>query len=129
MSSKDKRSDDRLRALVVDDSQIMRQKIVDILENNDVLVIGQARNGAEALNLYKTGKPDFVTMDITMEQVDGIEATRKIVDFDPDAQVMIVSALNHQERLFKAIQAGARGSIVKPFDEDELIDAINAMFD
>ncbi|MCP5008282.1 MAG: response regulator, partial [Planctomycetes bacterium] len=84
-----------------------------------------AANGREALVQYKELKPDVVTMDMVMPEVDGIQATRDILEFDEDAKVVIVSGIEQKETLMKAIKAGASSYIVKPFEPDRVISTLN----
>ncbi|MDP4088232.1 MAG: response regulator [Bacillota bacterium] len=112
------------RVLIVDDAAFMRMMIKDILEKNGFEVIGEANNGVKAVEIYKKEKPDVVTMDITMPDMDGIEAVRQIKAFDPAAKVIMCSAMGQQTMVMDAIRAGARDFIVKPFQSDRVLEAI-----
>ena len=112
------------RVLIVDDAAFMRMMIKDILEKNGFEVIGEASNGIKAVELYKKDKPDIVTMDITMPDMDGIEAVKEIKEFDPSAKVIMCSAMGQQTMVMDAIRAGARDFIVKPFQADRVLEAI-----
>lgn len=112
------------RVLIVDDAAFMRMMIKDILEKNGFQVIGEANNGLKAVELYKKEKPDIVTMDITMPDMDGIEAVKVIRAFDPAAKVIMCSAMGQQTMVMDAIRAGARDFIVKPFQPDRVLEAI-----
>ena len=112
------------RVLIVDDAAFMRMMIKDILEKNGFEVIGEANNGVKAVEMYKKDKPDVVTMDITMPDMDGIEAVRQIKAFDPGAKVIMCSAMGQQTMVMDAIRAGARDFIVKPFQQDRVLEAI-----
>ena len=112
------------RVLIVDDAAFMRMMIKDILEKNGFEVIGEANNGIKAVEIYKKEKPDVVTMDITMPDMDGIEAVRQIKAFDPAAKVIMCSAMGQQTMVMDAIRAGARDFIVKPFQSDRVLEAI-----
>ncbi len=112
------------RVLIVDDAAFMRMMIKDILEKNGFQVIGEANNGLKAVELYKKEKPDIVTMDITMPDMDGIEAVKAIKAFDPAAKVIMCSAMGQQTMVMDAIRAGARDFIVKPFQADRVLEAI-----
>ena len=103
----------------------MRMMIKDILEKNGFNVIGEASNGLEAIELYKKEKPDIVTMDITMPKVDGIEAVKLIKEYDNEAKIIMCSAMGQQAMVMDAIRAGAKDFIVKPFQADRVIEAIN----
>lgn len=112
------------RVLIVDDATFMRMMIKDILEKNSFEVVGEADNGLKAVELYKAEKPDVVTMDITMPDMDGIEAVKAIRDFDPAAKIIMCSAMGQQTMVMDAIKAGAKDFIVKPFQADRVIEAI-----
>ena len=112
------------KVLIVDDASFMRMMIKDILQKNGFEVIGEAANGIEAVNLYKKEKPDVVTMDITMPDMDGIEAVKEIRAFDPNAKVIMCSAMGQQSMVMDAIKSGAEDFIVKPFQADRVLEAI-----
>ncbi|WP_055668157.1 response regulator [Desnuesiella massiliensis] len=112
------------RVLIVDDAAFMRMMIKDILEKNGFEVVGEASNGIKAVEMYKKDKPDIVTMDITMPDMDGIEAVKQIKAFDPAAKVIMCSAMGQQTMVMDAIRAGARDFIVKPFQADRVLEAI-----
>jgi two-component system chemotaxis response regulator CheY len=112
------------RVLIVDDAAFMRMMIKDILEKNGFEVVGEASNGIKAVELFKKEKPDVVTMDITMPDMDGIEAVKEIKAFDPAAKVIMCSAMGQQTMVMDAIRAGARDFIVKPFQADRVLEAI-----
>ena len=112
------------KVLIVDDAAFMRMMIKDILEKNGFDVVGEACNGLVAVDLYKKEKPDVVTMDITMPDMDGIEAVKAIKEFDPNAKIIMCSAMGQQSMVMDAIKAGARDFIVKPFQADRVLEAI-----
>ena len=112
------------RVLIVDDAAFMRMMIKDILQKNGFEVVGEASNGIEAVDLYKKEKPDVVTMDITMPDMDGIEAVKEIKKFDSDAKVIMCSAMGQQSMVMDAIKSGAKDFIVKPFQADRVLEAI-----
>ncbi|MDF2504143.1 MULTISPECIES: response regulator [Clostridium] len=112
------------KVLIVDDAAFMRMMIKDILEKNGFEVIGEASNGAKAVEMYKKERPDVVTMDITMPDMDGIEAVKEIKEFDPTARVIMCSAMGQQTMVMDAIKAGAKDFIVKPFQSDRVLEAI-----
>lgn len=111
------------KVLIVDDAAFMRMMIKDILEKNGFEVVGEANNGIKAVELYKKEKPDVVTMDITMPDMDGIEAVKEIKSIDPDAKVIMCSAMGQQTMVMDAIKAGAKDFIVKPFQPDRVLEA------
>lgn len=112
------------KVLIVDDAAFMRMMIKDILSNNGYEIIGEANNGLKAVELYKKERPDIVTMDITMPDMDGITAVKEIKKIDPSARVIMCSALGQQSMVMDAIQAGARDFIVKPFQPDRVLEAL-----
>lgn len=112
------------KILIVDDAAFMRMMIKDILEKNGYEVIGEANNGIKAVELYKKERPDVVTMDITMPDMDGIQAVKAIRAIDPTAKVIMCSAMGQQSMVMDAIKSGARDFIVKPFQPDRVLEAI-----
>lgn len=110
--------------LIVDDAAFMRMMIKDILGKNGYTIVGEAENGEKAVELYATLKPDLVTMDITMPEMDGITAVKEIRKNDPKAVIIMCSAMGQQAMVIDAIQAGARDFIVKPFQPDRVLEAI-----
>lgn len=110
--------------LIVDDAAFMRMMIKDILTKNGYNVIGEAENGAKAFEKYNELKPDLVLMDITMPEVDGIAALKKIKGADPNALIIMCSAMGQQAMVIEAIQGGAKDFIVKPFQPDRVLEAV-----
>lgn len=113
------------RILIVDDAIFMRMKLKDILEKNGYEVVAEAQNGKEAIEKYKTERPDLVTMDITMPEMDGVAALKGIMAVDPNAKVIMCSAMGQQSMVMEAIQAGALDFIVKPFDNERVFKSLN----
>ena len=109
------------RLLVVDDAMLMRKMIRDVAIEAGWEVAGEARNGAEAVELYDRLRPDLVTMDVVMPEMSGLEALRRIRAVDPDAQVVMVTALDQKQTLMESIRDGAIDFIVKPFDRGRVI--------
>ncbi|RXT15124.1 response regulator [Ammoniphilus sp. CFH 90114] len=110
--------------LIVDDAAFMRMMIKEILTKNGYTVVGEASDGAQAVEKYKELKPDLVTMDITMPEMDGITALKEIKKVDSSAKVIMCSAMGQQAMVIDAIQAGAKDFVVKPFQADRVIEAI-----
>ncbi|GAB1355832.1 MAG TPA: response regulator [Candidatus Rifleibacterium sp.] len=110
--------------LIVDDAAFMRMMIKDILSKNGYEVLGEAQTGKEAVELYQKLKPDLVTMDITMPEMNGIDAVKAIKKLDPAARIIMCSAMGQQAMVIDAIQAGARDFIVKPFQPNRVIEAV-----
>lgn len=112
------------KILVVDDAAFMRMMIKDIIVENDYEVIGEATNGIEAVSKYEELRPDLVTMDITMPEMDGITALKEIKKNDSGAKVIMCSAMGQQSMVIESIQSGAIDFIVKPFQAERLVQAI-----
>jgi two-component system chemotaxis response regulator CheY len=112
------------RVLIVDDAAFMRMMIKDILVKNGFEISGEAPNGLKAIELYKAEKPDVVTLDITMPEMDGIQALKEIRSFDPSSKVIMCSAMGQQAMVMEAIKSGAKDFIVKPFQSERVLEAI-----
>ena len=110
--------------LVCDDAAFMRMMIKDILTKNGYNVAGEAENGAKAVEKYTEVKHDLVLMDITMPEMDGIQALKKIKELDPKAMVIMCSAMGQQAMVIESIQSGAKDFIVKPFQADRVLEAV-----
>jgi two-component system chemotaxis response regulator CheY len=110
--------------LICDDAAFMRMMIKDILTKNGYNVVGEAENGAKAVEKYQETKPDLVLMDITMPEMDGIQALKKIKSMDPNASVVMCSAMGQQAMVIESIQSGARDFIAKPFQPDRVLEAV-----
>ena len=113
------------KILVCDDSVLARKQLMDaVKEVSDGAVFIEGKNGSEAIELYKTEKPDLVFMDIVMPEKDGNAALSEIREFDKDATIIIVSSVGTQEQLKKAIQLGAKDIIQKPFEKNQIKEII-----
>jgi len=110
--------------LIVDDAAFMRMMIKDVLTKNGFTVCGEAENGARAVEKYKEHNPDLVIMDITMPEMDGIQAVREIKKVNGSARIIMCSAMGQQAMVIEAIQAGAKDFIVKPFQAERIIEAV-----
>ena len=110
--------------LICDDAAFMRMMIKDILTKNGYNIVGEAENGAKAVEKYAELKPDLVLMDITMPEMDGIEALKKIKAADANASIIMCSAMGQQAMVIESIQAGAKDFIVKPFQADRVLEAV-----
>ena len=115
------------RVLVVDDAMFMRSTIKNILLKNDFEVIGEASNGMAAVTLFRELNPDIVTLDVTMPIMNGLSALKAIIEIDPEASCVVLSAMGQQEIVKEAILAGAKGFIVKPFHEETVVRALEAL--
>lgn len=105
--------------LIVDDSQFMRRMLKGIIEPLGFTVT-EAENGLDAIDKYQILKPDLVTMDITMPEMDGIEAVKAIKDIDPDANIVMISAMGQKSYVQEAIRYGAKDFVVKPFERERV---------
>jgi len=115
------------KVLVVDDALFMRKMLSDILKKEGIEVCGEAENGKEAIDKYQQLKPDLVTMDIVMpkmEEIDGVAAVKEIMKTDPQAKIIMVSAMGQHSLVVEAIQAGAKDFVTKPFQPSRVIEAI-----
>ncbi len=110
--------------LICDDAAFMRMMIKDILSKNGYNVVGEAENGAIAVEKYMELKPDLALMDITMPEMDGIQALKKIKEKDSNASVIMCSAMGQQAMVIESIQSGAKDFIVKPFQADRVLEAV-----
>lgn len=110
--------------LIVDDASFMRMMIKDILTKNGFEVVGEAENGIKAVEKFKELNPELVIMDITMPEMDGIQAVKEIKNVDSNSKIIMCSAMGQQAMVIEAIQAGAKDFIVKPFQADRVIEAV-----
>lgn len=110
--------------LICDDAAFMRMMIKDILTKNGYNVAGEAENGMKAVEKFKEVNPDLVLMDITMPEMDGIQALKEIKKLDDGAKVIMCSAMGQQAMVIESIQAGAKDFIVKPFQAERVIEAV-----
>jgi two-component system, chemotaxis family, chemotaxis protein CheY len=117
------------RVLIVDDSLLMRRLVRNALEPAGWAVVGEAADGFEAVEKYQQCQPDAVTLDITMPGCDGLSAVRSILEIDPKAKVVVVSALNQSKLIAQAIRDGALGYVAKPFLPEHLQEAVREVMD
>ena len=110
--------------LICDDAAFMRMMIKDILTKNGYNIAGEAENGVKAVEKYQETKPDLVLMDITMPEMDGIQALKAIKAADANALIIMCSAMGQQAMVIESIQAGAKDFIVKPFQADRVLEAV-----
>ena len=115
------------RVMVVDDAMFMRASLKMMLEKNGYEIAGEAENGAVAVQKYKEIKPDVVTMDITMPEMDGLQALKLIKQFDANAKVVVVSAMGQEPVVKEAILSGAKSFIVKPYKEDFVLKTLSTL--
>ena len=112
------------QVMIVDDAAFMRATLKDLLTKGGFQVVCEAINGKDAIDKYKVHKPNIVTMDITMPEMDGIQALKGIRELDPEAKVIMCSAIGQQANVLESIKSGAKDFIVKPFQPDRVLDAI-----
>jgi Response regulator containing CheY-like receiver domain and AraC-type DNA-binding domain len=115
------------RVLVVDDAAFMRLSIKTMLEKNGFQVVGEAENGRIAIKKYAELSPDIVTLDITMPDMDGIEALKAIMKLNPGAKIIMITAMGQECMVKEAIIAGAKGFLVKPFKEEAVVNALKKL--
>jgi two-component system chemotaxis response regulator CheY len=113
------------RVLVVDDAAFMRKMVTDALAGGGHEVVGEAGNGAEAITQYQELRPEVMTLDITMPEKDGLAALREIIALDPSAKVVMCSALGQESKVLESIKLGAKDFVVKPFQPDRVLAAID----
>jgi len=114
------------KGIIVDDASIMRLR--EILQK-EFSIVAEASNGEEALQMYNEHAPDFLTLDITMPQMNGLEALKGLLATHPEAKVVIVSAVGQKQIVFEALEMGAKDFIVKPFDAERVLKAVRRLFE
>ncbi len=112
------------KVLITDDTAFMRMTLRNVLEKNGFEVAGEAEDGQQAVDKYEAIKPDLVTMDITMPNMDGITAIKTIMQRDPNAKIVVVSAMGQKALVIEALNSGAKDFIVKPFQPDRIVEAL-----
>jgi two-component system chemotaxis response regulator CheY len=115
------------KILVTDDAAFMRMMIKNTLQEGGHEIVAEAANGKEAVEQYEQHMPDLVTMDITMPEMDGIEAVKAIMGKYPDAKILMCSAMGQQAMVIDAIKAGAKGFVVKPFDKTKVLEEVGKL--
>lgn len=117
------------RIMIVDDSSVMRKNLATILKQVGHEIVGEASNGKQAINLYFELHPDIVTMDISMPIMKGVDAVKQIIEGDPNAIIIMISALNQKKMIFDAINNGAKHYIIKPIDSVKVLSVVNEVLD
>ena len=112
------------KMLIVDDASFMRNSLKYIVENGGHTVIGMAKDGQEALKIYRKSRPDVVTLDVLMPRMDGFSALKAIIKEDPKAKVIMVTAIGNEDKQEEARKLGAAGYIRKPFKQTDIVDEI-----
>ncbi len=115
------------RILICDDARFMRLMLSRIISKMGHEVVGEASNGEEAVQMYHDLKPDIITLDVVMPKMDGLNALRRILAIDPEAKVLMVTAIGNQTMVLNAMRLGAREYVVKPFRIGEVVRAVNKL--
>jgi len=115
------------KLMIVDDSNLIRKKISREFDDSKFELIGTAKNGEEAVGLFKEFYPEVITMDITMPHVDGIECIEQIISIEPSTKILVISALNDKATGMEALEKGAMGFINKPFTEKDITQALDSL--
>ena len=116
-----------MKFMVVDDSEVIREKISNVLNEEEFEIVGSAKNGLEAIEQFKQLEPRVITMEITMLFMDGIESIKEILKIDDSVRILVVSALSDKATLIKAMHLGAYGFLCKPFSDIDLADSIEEL--
>nr|WP_324257170.1 response regulator [Cellvibrio fontiphilus] len=116
-----------LSLMIVDDSNIIRRKIERCNDSDAFKVVASAANGLQALELFKQTRPQLVTMDLTMPEMDGIACIQQLVALDPGVRILVISALSDKATGIDALKKGARGFLCKPFTEEQLLEALTEL--
>ncbi len=120
---------EELKILIVDDSGVVRKIIESLIRDFKLNVVGTASNGREALEIFKIFKPEIVTLDITMPEMDGLECLTRMKQLHPESKIIVISALKDKETAMRAIKLGASSFIPKPFIGDDLKLEIKALIE
>lgn len=115
------------KLMIVDDASFMRVSIKKMLESHDYEVVAEASNGLECVEKFAAAQPDIVTMDITMPEMNGIEALKELKKIDPGIKVVMVSAMGQEALIREAVMSGAASFIVKPFQKDKLVEVLDGL--
>ena len=120
---------EKIRLMLVDDQKLFREGMATLIESeDDLVVVGEAGNGQEAIDLYAGLRPDVVLMDVQMPEVNGVEATRRICTQDPQGKIIILTTFDNDEYLFEGIRAGARGYLLKATNIRKLVEAVRVVY-
>lgn len=121
-----------MKLMIVDDSTIIRNRIARLsthalLSDWQITIVGQACNGREAIDLFIKTRPNIVTMDLTMPEMDGVECTQRLTSIAPEIKILVISALSDKTTALKALKNGACGFLYKPFNDEQFITAIETL--
>lgn len=117
-------TENKIKLMIVDDSLLIRKKIERVHDKQRYEFVGHATDGSEAIAMFSELQPDLVTMDLTMPNIDGIECIDRIMALDPEASILVVSALSDEATGIRALEKGASGFLMKPFTEEDLAEAL-----
>lgn len=115
------------KLMIVDDSNIIRNRIQRAYDSDHFMLVATANNGLDAIEKFKLHRPNVVTMDLTMPQMEGLECIEKIVAIDPEVRILVVSALSDKATGIEALSLGASGFLCKPFSDEELVEALDEL--
>ena len=115
------------KLMIVDDSNIIRNRIQRAYDSGKFMLVATATSGVQAIEKFNIHRPDVVTMDLTMPQMDGLECIAKIIAIDPEVRILVVSALSYKSTGIEALSLGASGFLCKPFSEEELAEAMSEL--
>lgn len=122
-------SENNIKILLVDDSLFVLDKLTAILEDADIDVVGRAKNGIEAIQLYTQVSPDIVLMDINMSEMNGINAVKFIIKADPKAKIIMCTSINTKNNVIDSFKAGAKNLIVKPFSPKKIVAVVKSTYE
>lgn len=117
------------KLMIVDDSNIIRNKIARCEDDKKFEVVITASDGEQAVQRCKMYEPELITMDLTMPRMEGLDAIKQIIEFNPDIRILVISALSDKATGIKALELGARGFLCKPFDDADLLEALYELID
>jgi two-component system chemotaxis response regulator CheY len=118
-----------MKMLIVDDSTVMQRKIQRSITLEQVTDFFTASNGVEAIEAYRQEMPELVTMDLTMPEMDGVECVKHLIEINPDVMILVISSLSDKATTIQAMKNGAKGFLTKPFDDDQLNEALQQLIE
>lgn len=117
------------KLMIVDDSNVIRNRIERSMDHVNINVVALAEDGVQAMEMFRKYQPDIITMDLTMPNMDGLECIRQIRAISKDVSILVISAISDRSTGLRSIQLGARGFIFKPFNDEQLINALNKIIE
>lgn len=121
------RGDFAMKALIIDDAMFMRMMVKNFIASFEFEEVLEASDGRMGLELYKEHRPDVVTLDLTMPEMDGLAALKRIMEFDSEAKVIVCSALGHRDFITEALKLGAKNFVTKPFREEQIVETVKGV--